>query len=44
MNVAAVFALAGSLLAQNQKLQIAMRPTANEDKVIPDSFRIVLHN
>jgi hypothetical protein len=24
--------------------QIAMRPTANQDKVIPDSLRIVLHN
>ncbi|MGA7915418.1 MAG: hypothetical protein WCA00_09300 [Candidatus Acidiferrales bacterium] len=31
-------------LADGQKFQIAMRPTANQDKVIPDSFRIVLHN
>jgi hypothetical protein len=36
--------LAGVNLADGQKLQIAMRPTANQDKVIPDSFRIVLHN
>jgi hypothetical protein len=31
-------------LFDGQRFQIAMRPTANQDKVIPDSFRIVLHN
>ena len=36
--------LTGVNLADGQKFQIAMRPTANQDKVIPDSFRIVLHN
>jgi hypothetical protein len=36
--------LAGVNLADGQKFQIAMRPTANQDKVIPDSFRIVLRN
>ena len=36
--------LTGVNLADGQKFQIAMRPTANQEKVIPDSFRIVLHN
>jgi hypothetical protein len=36
--------LVGVNLADGQKFQIAMRPTANQDKVIPDSFRIILHN
>jgi len=36
--------LAGVNLADGQKFQIAMRPTANQDRVIPDSFRIVLRN
>ena len=36
--------LTGVNLADGQKFQIAMRPTANQDRVIPDSFRIVLHN
>jgi len=36
--------LTGVNLGNEQKFQIAMRPTANQDKVIPDSFRIVLHN
>jgi hypothetical protein len=36
--------LVGVNLADRQKFQIAMRPTANQDKVIPDSFRIVLRN
>jgi hypothetical protein len=36
--------LSGVNLADGQRFQIAMRPTANQDKVIPDSFRIVLHN
>jgi hypothetical protein len=31
-------------LADGQKFQIAMRPTANQDRVIPDAFRIALHN
>ncbi len=36
--------LEGVNLFDGQKFEIAMRPTANQDKVIPDSFRIVLHN
>ncbi len=36
--------LTGVNLVNKQKFQIAMRPTANQDKVISDSFRIVLHN
>ena len=36
--------LSGVNLADGQKFQIAMRPTANQDMVIPDSFRIVLNN
>jgi len=36
--------LTGVNLADRQEFQIAMRPTANQDKVIPDSFRIVLRN
>jgi hypothetical protein len=36
--------LTGVNLADGQKFQIGMRPTANQDRVIPDSFRIVLHN
>src|ERR1700722_18227110 len=36
--------LTGVNLADGQKFQIAMRPTPNQNKVIPDSFRIVLHN
>ena len=36
--------LTGVNLADGQKFQIAMRPTANQEKVFPDSFRIVLHN
>jgi hypothetical protein len=36
--------LTGVNLADGRKSQIAMRPMANQDKVIPDSFRIVLHN
>ena len=36
--------LEGVNLFDGQKFQIAMRPTANQDRVIPDSFRIVLHN
>jgi hypothetical protein len=36
--------LAGVNLADGQKFQIATRPTANQDRVIPDSFRIVLRN
>jgi hypothetical protein len=36
--------LTGVNLVDGQKFQIAMRPTVNQDRVIPDSFRIVLHN
>ncbi len=36
--------LEGVNLFDGQRFQIAMRPTANQDKVIPDSFRIVLRN
>jgi hypothetical protein len=36
--------LTGVNLADGQKFQIAMQPTANQDRVIPDSFGIVLHN
>lgn len=36
--------LAGVNLADGQKFQIAMQPSANQDRVIPDSFRIVLRN
>jgi hypothetical protein len=36
--------LGGVNLFDGQRFQIAMRPNANQDKVIPDSFRIVLHN
>jgi hypothetical protein len=36
--------LRGVNLFDGQRFQIAMRPTTNRDKVIPDSFRIVLHN
>jgi hypothetical protein len=36
--------LTGVNLPDGQKFQIAMRPTVNQDRVIPDSFRIVLHN
>ncbi|HWO28027.1 MAG TPA: hypothetical protein VNO32_04445 [Candidatus Acidoferrum sp.] len=36
--------LAGVNLADGHKFQVAMRPTANQDRVIPDSFRIVLRN
>jgi hypothetical protein len=36
--------LMGVNLADGQEFQIAMRPSANQDKVIPDSFRILLHN
>jgi hypothetical protein len=36
--------LEGVNLFGGRRFRIAMRPTANQDKVIPDSFRIVLHN
>jgi hypothetical protein len=36
--------LTGVNLADGQKFQIAMWPTENQDRVIPDSFRIVLRN
>jgi hypothetical protein len=36
--------LTGVNLADGQRFQIAMRSTANRDRVIPDTFRIVLHN
>ncbi len=36
--------LMGVNLFDGQRFQIAMRPTTNREKVIPDSFRIVLHN
>jgi hypothetical protein len=36
--------LTGVNLADGRKFHIALWPTANQDKVIPDSFRIVLHN
>jgi hypothetical protein len=36
--------LMGVNLADRQEFQVAMRPTANQDKVIPDSFRIILRN
>ena len=34
--------LNGVNLFDGQKFQIAMRPTSNQEKVIPDSFRIIL--
>ncbi len=34
--------LTGVNLANGQRYQISMRPTLNQDKVVPDSFRIVL--
>ena len=36
--------LKGVNLFDGQQFQITMRPTADQNKVIPDSFRIVLHN
>jgi hypothetical protein len=36
--------LGGVNLFDGQGFQVAMRPTTYRDKVIPDSFRIVLHN
>jgi hypothetical protein len=36
--------LRGTNLFDGQEFQIAMAPTAKQDKVVPDSFRIVLHN
>jgi DNA polymerase type B, organellar and viral len=36
--------LTGVNLGDGKDFQIAMRPTANQDKVIPDSFRKVLHS
>lgn len=36
--------LTGVNLADGQKFQIAMRPTVNQDRVIPDSLRIILRN
>jgi hypothetical protein len=36
--------LRGINLFDGQSFQIATRPAPNQDKVIPDSFRIVLHN
>jgi hypothetical protein len=36
--------LEGVNLFDGRRFQIAIRPTANQDKVISDSFRIVLHN
>ena len=36
--------LTGVNLGDGKEFQIAMRPTANQDKVIPDSFRKVLHS
>jgi len=36
--------LTGVNMADGQKFQSGMRQTATQDKVIPDSFRIVLHN
>jgi hypothetical protein len=36
--------LTGVNLADGQEFRIAMRPTPDQDRVIPDSFRIVLHN
>lgn len=36
--------LEGVNLFDGQRFHFAMRPTANQDKVIPDTFRIVLHN
>jgi hypothetical protein len=36
--------LEGVNLFDGRRFRIAMRPTANQDKVISDSFRIVLHN
>lgn len=35
--------LEGVNLFDGRRFQMAMRPTANQDKVISDSFRIVLH-
>jgi hypothetical protein len=37
-------ALVGVNLFGGQRFQITMRPRPNQDKVIPDTFRVVLHN
>ena len=36
--------LTGVNLSDGQVFQVAMRPTPNQDKVVPDSFRIILNN